>query len=187
MTSRARETITRFWTKHRTLICVLLLLLLIAVVVVAFLAVNRLGDLANAATFIEVLVVIIAAVYAYDQLREASKSRNLTAAMEMINLLGKKEIKDDIAALDELPKNPNKVKNGQWDQIYSVSHSFNRVGLLVERGLLQQDILLGMYAETIISTWNKLKPYIDHKRETKIRRYQHYFEKLNELSIEFLK
>lgn len=74
-----------------------------------------------------------------------------------------------------------------WAKANRVWTSFDHVGLLIERGLINEEIVMEEWCETIIKCWDKLKDYINQQREMRGGRYQKYFELLTTRAREYHK
>ena len=144
------------------------------------------ATLASFATVVQGIIVVIAAIYAYSQVREATRSRDLQATIELFELLGADDIKEIRRRLSTLSTKPEELSDEQWFEIEKVSNSYNRAGLLVAHGLLDEDILQDLFAETILLSWEKFSPYIQYERKRRFGRYQNYFEYLAKRSQNFL-
>jgi len=135
------------------------------------------ANLANIASVVEAVVVIFAAIYGVFQLREAVKGRNLSATIEMIELLGNDEFKDALANTVNLSKEPSQLSAKEWKVITKVAYPINRVGALMSHKMIDQEIVLELYAETINSAWKMLKPYIEYRRVKTHQRWVINFER----------
>ena len=142
--------------------------------------------LAGIATTLEAVVVTVGAIYAAIQWRESVRSRNLTVTVQMLEILGDEEIKQAIRLLRELPQEPEKLSDQDWNLVAKVSHRFSRVGLLVLHKMLEEEIVLDMYSGMIISTWERLRPYILFRRaQDDPSRWQCHFEQLAACSYKY--
>lgn len=143
------------------------------------------GTLANIATVIEAIIVLVAAIYAAAQLQEARRSRNLTATMQMIDLLGNDLFKDSLSKIRHLPSNPNKLTADEWKIITQVCYPINRVGAIIYQKMIDPTIVLELYAETISSSWRKLQPYIYYRRTQTHPRWCLNFERIANITEKF--
>lgn len=64
-----------------------------------------------------------------------------------------------------------------WLSWRPVSIAFDQVGLLAQSGMVPTWIVLDMYRDTIVNTWDTLAPYIRRERERRpFPQYQYHFE-----------
>ena len=83
---------------------------------------------------------------------------------------------------------PPYLSEAEWSDIEKTSYAFNRAGWLLTHGLLDRDMLLDMYCETIFKAWNKLCPYIVHARTARrFPRWQEHFQELARDALDYAK
>lgn len=135
--------------------------------------------LANIGTIIETVVVIIAAVYGFIQLREMLKARHFQATIELLDILGSDDVSGARHAALRVSSPAADASEAEWNDIQKASIAFNRAGWLLSHGLLDREMLFDMYCETIVKAWDKLQPYIEYAREARrFPRWQRHFELL---------
>lgn len=137
------------------------------------------STLASIGAVIQTVVLVIAAIYGYRQVREMAKARDLQATIELLDIIGSDEVTRARHATFNLLPLPPYLSEAEWSDIEKTSKAFNRAGWLLKHGLLDREMLFDMYCETIFNAWDKLRPYIVHARETRrFDRWQRHFEDL---------
>jgi hypothetical protein len=132
------------------------------------------------ATVISTLIVILAAVFAFHQLREMARARSAEAVVKIFEMMI-----DDVETRSarryvrthELPR-PGKASEETFAKMYRVWVSFDNLGIMVFEGLLPERIPMEMFHTSVIECWEKLAPHIDHERNQRGKRYQVFFEDL---------
>lgn len=135
--------------------------------------------LANIGTVFQTVVVSMAAVYGFIQLRDMLKSRHLQATIELLDILGAEDVVTARRAVHRLTAEPAEVLEADWIDIDRLSKSYNRAGWLLSHGLVDREMLLDMYCESILLAWDKLQEYIVYAREVRrFPRWQRQFQLL---------
>jgi hypothetical protein len=135
-------------------------------------------------TIVQAVVVVIALFYAWHQLREATRSRELNATIQLWTEIGAPEIRKARGyVLYELPPNCDVSKLNR-DEVSSLAVAYDRAGYMVFEELLPPKAfkaLFEFHGDDIGLVWNKIKPFVDYTRdvaEPKRPNYYKYFERL---------
>lgn len=135
--------------------------------------------LASISTILGFAVLIWAAIVALSQLKEMTKARHLDAMMQVHEMLASVEARNHRKYIyTKLKSNPEKLTAKEREHVEQVSVAFDRIGNLVEYGLVPRDVLFDSHCEVIIRIWQKLEPYILHHRQMIGGRHVEHFEKL---------
>jgi len=131
-------------------------------------------------------VVIYATIVALGQLREMAKTRHLEAMLHVYEVIGSDEARSNRRFIyAELKSKPEEITMEERDIIEKVSVTLDRIGIMVESGLIPRNELLEGHCEVFIKTWDRLEPYIRHLRQIAGRRWVHGFQWLAEISREY--
>jgi len=144
--------------------------------------------LASIAQIIEAIAVVITVIYAWGQLRAMRHEQLLGAVWEIFRELDapeKHEARNSVyrhaalfkdldhnpqATLAKLPEEAERLAN-------VVSSSFDRVGYVVNRGLIPLSLILEGFHPSIARSWVALEPYIKALRKTRYHpKHEQYFE-----------
>ncbi len=138
------------------------------------------------ATLVGAVVVSIAAVLAYLQLREMATARSLEAFSRVIDGLTTEEMSKARRYIlsNNLPP-PDEITPAMYDQMHKLWVAFDNVGIMVAFKMIPERVVLEMFHSTIIRCWQKLEPYILHERRKRKTTYQVYFEDLYHRSIRY--
>lgn len=135
--------------------------------------------LASISTILGFAILIWAAIVALNQLKEMTKARHLDAMLQVHEMLASAEARNHRKYIYiKLKSKPDKLSAEEREHIEQVSVTFDRIGNLVEYGLVPKDILFDSHCEVIIRAWQKLEPYIMHHRQLIGGRHVEHFEKL---------
>jgi hypothetical protein len=74
---------------------------------------------------------------------------------------------------------PSDLDRETWDAVERTATAFDAVGLMVHKGLVDEDLVMERYLEVIIPLWPKVKPYLEYRRAGKGGGWE-YFERLYE-------
>jgi hypothetical protein len=148
-----------------------------------------LNALSAASTVIASIVVVVAAVLAFFELKHMARDATVSALSIVLNELGIQEVSRARHSLLTYPlpkvETLSDDKADYW-RLHAVWTSFDKVGAMVHFELIPRDIILELYCESIIRCWHRLKPYIERERERLGHdQYQKYFEELYHTAVEY--
>ena len=146
--------------------------------------------IASIAQTIEAIAVVAALLYAWQQVREARRESNLGAIWEIFNELSSEEMNNarkivyqnrelyqQLADGQGLDAIPHEVRHNAT----KVANNLNRIGYVVYKGLIPEDLLLDNNKYVIARSWIALEPYVRYVREVrKEDSFLQYFEYLAE-------
>ncbi len=129
------------------------------------------------AAAIQSLVVFVAFLVAMRQIGEATRSRSLDGFIEISRELNEDSARKDRKFIyDGLSQD---LSPENFERVERIWVMFDRMGVLVEHGLVPADVALSMYFDVVIKTWIKSKNLINNKRlERDSKIYMMYFQKL---------
>ena len=116
-----------------------------------------------------------------DEIDEEAKSRQIDSLTQMFGSLDTDEASMNRKFVFTKLPDVTKASEEDWRVASKVWVSLDHVGLLVEYGLINEELVMEMYVETIIRCWIKLRAYVILERQKRGelgRRYQKYFELL---------
>jgi len=130
------------------------------------------------------LTVLTATVFGVLTLRQWRRTRQLSAAAELVHTIQTPEFNRAISRVMELPEaaDPSRVKGDQETitAIHAIAHVFESLGVLVFHRLLPLhlvDHLLGGYVR---ASWKRVKPYVLAHREGLGAMFAEWFQWLAE-------
>ena len=139
--------------------------------------------LASMATVLAAVLATAAAVFALRQLREMTRTRHLEAMLRVFEMMGGDEPRMQRRFIfTELKSSPDRVTPEERWKIEQVSVTFDRIGRLVQLGLVPEEELFAGHCEVIIRCWRRLKPYIEYHRQQLGGRHAKVFEGLATLA-----
>jgi uncharacterized protein (DUF2235 family) len=138
---------------------------------------------------IQTIAVIAALIYGWQQIRDARRESNLGAAWQIFAELSDEQQRqargyvyrhrEQFEALSQDPATLYALDRGAWDAAHSVGNTFNRIGYLVHRRLLSEDLVLEGYGHIIARCWIVLERFVYAIRERRGEdQFQKYFEYL---------
>jgi len=135
------------------------------------------------ATVGQFIVVVIALFYARRQLREVTRSRSLTATMQLLHEIGTPDLRKArtyvLERLKPISHDLSNVSEEELDMIRSIAVAYDRVGVMVEQHFISEKVLFDFQQDEIEQTWQKIKPVIKHYQTDKGRpNYCRHFEDL---------
>jgi hypothetical protein len=144
---------------------------------------NFWSSLASIATIIGAGVVIYAAFLAVSQLKEMTKARHLEAMLRVYDMIGSERARSSRRFIySELRSQPEDITSEEREKIEDVSAVLDRIGTLVEAGLVPEGLLFASHYEMIILSWDTLAPYILYRRLNLDVTYARHFEHLADLA-----
>lgn len=113
------------------------------------------------------------------QLREARSSRHLDATLAVFYDLGS----DGNRSLRRFVYNglhgdPKWYPQDTIEKVERLAGSLQRAAFLWSRSLIDEELILGMYAEAFLRSWDALAPWTEYQRRVRGERYLIDFEKL---------
>lgn len=122
--------------------------------------------LSSFATIAGAGVVIYTALLAVRQLKEMTRSRNLEAMLRVYEMISSENARTLRRYIYEsLLSDPEDISPEEQRIIEEVSVLFDRVGALVDAGLVPEDLLFQSHGRMISRIWDRLEPYISHYRQ----------------------
>ena len=134
---------------------------------------------ASITTVLGFFVIVYTVLVALGQLKEMTRTRHLEAMLRVYDIIGSHEARIQRRFIyTQLTSPPYQLSSEERDHIEDVSASFDRIGKLIEDGLVPRDMLFDSHCEMIIRCWIKLKPYIIYHRQQIGGRHVEHFELL---------
>ena len=121
--------------------------------------------IATIAVAVQAIVVVVAAIYAYRQVREAQASRRSSVALHVFEGLNQDEA---IHRRYELYKSiaPRIRSTRKKDDILlgRITNDFNATGFLLKHGLIDDELVITLYYAATIRCWEIMRPWIERQR-----------------------
>jgi hypothetical protein len=119
---------------------------------------------------IQTVVVILATIFAVSQLRENTRSRQLDAVGRILEYVSSEDIRSARKKFGKIqfPSDHSQLDEEQIEIIETVLRSWGRLALFINLSLLTQrekDVLLMSYSWPAVSNWQKVRRYIEFRRE----------------------
>ncbi|HEX8995610.1 MAG TPA: hypothetical protein VF812_06235 [Ktedonobacterales bacterium] len=113
---------------------------------------------------LQTILLIVAGVVAWSQLREAQRARYLGAIIRMFDEIGSREAYQDADAALGLPDRiedftPEELELATW-----TTRVYEQLAFLVESGMIPPEYIVPLDSRRIVWTWDALQPYIQEQR-----------------------
>ena len=126
------------------------------------------------ATCVTAIFIAIGAVFAYRQLKtantareDANKTNKLQAMLHVLDLVTRDEAayasRQWIYENADLLGNPHVFTKEQREHVENVVRAWDRVGWLVNNGLVEPDLIFDMWVGPIVLLYEITRPYIEMK------------------------
>ncbi len=148
-----------------------------------------LQDLSNFGNFVGGLGTAIALLFAYIQIRKATRAQYLSAWTILDGDLSSDRQRNARKTLHANPlPEPAAATDEQWELVSTIANCIDRVGFFVEHGFIPARIIHDRYASIIFRSWGSLKPYVEYNREVRARskRSWRYFELITKSADHYL-
>jgi hypothetical protein len=119
--------------------------------------------------------VLLAAIYYILQLKHQNRTRQMSLLMNLYSTWGsddmRKAVQGSAALEDEYKDYDTFVKkygftSQAWVDINKILWFWNGIGFLVHKGFVNMKLVLGLfYAQGVIRTWDKWKPFVEGQRK----------------------
>lgn len=116
-----------------------------------------------AAAMLQTLLLAVAGFVAWFQLRESSKTRYLEALVRMFDDFGSKEAYHYADRVLGLPKRIAEFTAEERELAIWVVRVYEKIGFLVESGMMPAEYIVPLYSRRIIWTWDALWPFIEEQ------------------------
>ncbi len=124
-------------------------------------------------TFGQFVVVLAAAAFALRQLRQLHRQNELQATLPFLAIQRSDAYFEAMAAVENAIANPPGPEF-QWQDWQTAEHwrlrwmgnLFNEIGLLINAGLIDGNVVQGSYHHHIVRAWDALLPYTALRRTT---------------------
>jgi len=128
-------------------------------------------------TALMAIAIIVAAVFAVRQLREAARARHAEVLSQIHEILGDPKVVAARQTVKSLPQNfeIESLNDQQRNAVELVTRSFDRVGFYLRCKLIPEDLVLPEYPGALWH-WQKLKHYVEHQRKAEGYEARCFFE-----------
>ena len=138
---------------------------------------------------ISVSALVVSVVTALRQQRASESSNAVTVILDVFREFRSPEMvkarRYVMQRLDPAVYDPCKGMDGLPAdlkyQAIRISHFFDQLGVLVAHDLVSRDAIVGFLGGSVLSSWDKLSPYIRGDRQVRNAEYQEYFEMLTNI------
>jgi hypothetical protein len=118
-----------------------------------------------AVALLQTLLLAVAGFVAWFQLRESSKARYLEALVRMFDDFGSREAYHHTDMVLGLPKHVADYTHDERELAIWVVRVYEKIGFLVESGMMPADYIVPLYSRRIVWTWDALWPFIKEQRD----------------------
>ena len=125
------------------------------------------------------LVILITAIFAVLQLREISRSRKVTAFMNLSQFLQREEIRRARRIL--IGTSGKSFEDWSEEEIEAAERAcstYDVAGIMVSKKLIEKDLVVNEWRDSIIKCWEAAKPMIEEYRKKRGKDFWDDFEKL---------
>lgn len=127
------------------------------------------------------LATLITLIFAALQLKEISRSRKVTAFMDLYQFLQREEIRKARGVLIGISgKNFIDWSNEEIKAAEKASHTYDVAGMMVSEKLIEEDLVVNERQDSIIKCWEAAKPMIMEYRKNRGEDFWDDFERLYE-------
>ena len=142
--------------------------------------------MSSIATVATAAIAIVAAMFALVQVREMTRTRHLEAMLRVFEMLGAEDARKQRRFIyTQLKSSPNGLSAEEQWVVEQVTVTFDRLGRLVQMGLVPREELFQGHCEVVIRAWIRLKPYVYYHRSRVGGRHGHNFEELAKSAQEY--
>ena len=113
---------------------------------------------------LQTLLLAVAGFVAYFQFRETARARYLEALVRMFDDFGSREAYQYADAVLGLPQRIQDYTAEEMELATWVVRVYEKIGFLVESGMIPADYLVPLYSRRIVWSWQALQPYIQEQR-----------------------
>ncbi len=113
---------------------------------------------------LQTVVLVVAGLVAWRQLREAQRARFLGAIIHMYDELGSREAYEDADAALGLPASIEEYTPEELELATWTTRVYEKLGFLVESRMIPAQYIIPLYSRRIIWTWDALQPFIQEQR-----------------------
>lgn len=131
------------------------------------------------------LAILITAIFAVLQLREASRSRKVAAFTDISQFLQREEIRKARRTLFEISeKNFKDWSIEEREEAEKACHPYDLAGIMVSEKLIEEGLIVKKWRYSIIRCWEAAKPMIMEYRKDRGKDFWGDFEWLYERAKE---
>ena len=137
--------------------------------------------LSAVSTAFTALVILITAILAILQLRENSRSRKVTAFISLYQFLQQEEIRKARGILIGISR--GNFKDWSKEDIEAsekACHTYDVAGIMVSKKLIEEDLVVNEWRDSIIKCWEAAKPMILEYRKERGEDFWDDFERIYE-------
>jgi hypothetical protein len=113
---------------------------------------------------LQTVVLVVAGLVAWRQLREAQRARFLGAILRMYDELGSREAYEDADAALGLPVRIEEYTPEEMELATWTTRIYEKLGFLVDSGMIPAKYIIPLYSRRIVWTWDALQPFIQEQR-----------------------
>jgi hypothetical protein len=147
-----------------------------------------LADLANVATVLSSIVVIVGGVIAVIQLKEMAKVRSLDGTLRIYEIIGSEGARRDRGHIyNQLNLHPNEITPEDRIIIERTLVFLDRVSTLINEGLVPRKVIFRSHGEIFVRTWRACAPYVHHLRQSSSPNFVLNLEKIALDTTKYLK
>ena len=143
-------------------------------------------DKVNAiATAFMALIILVTVLFAAFQLRENQKYRKATAFIGVYEFLQEEYTCKSRGILISLLKSKKNFKEWSKKEIEAcekVCKVYNFAGIMVSKKLVEKDLIVNEWRNSIIMCWEAAKPMLAEYRKSRGEEYWYNFDKLYEMA-----
>jgi len=122
---------------------------------------------ATVATIISSIAIVASAIFVVVQLRQAARDRYFAITSHLFEIWQSPEFQDDqLFLLHKLPTQSwdEFVANGRGERaeraLHRVGGFYDRIGVLIKRGLIRQDDILATVGGSAIAVWSRIEAIV---------------------------
>jgi hypothetical protein len=109
---------------------------------------------------LQTLILVIAGLVAWFQLRETAKTRYLEAIVRVFEEFGSEEAYHYADLVLGLPTRIEEYTPAEVELATWVVRVYEKIGFLVESGMIPAEYIIPLYSRRIVWTWTAVQPYV---------------------------
>lgn len=141
-----------------------------------------------AAGAVQALVVVVAAVYAYRQVRESRDTRRADITLKLLERLNdEKSTMRRRRMFQVVAKRIRRPRERDERLLSQVANEYHAIGYVLKLGLIDRHVILGLHYAAVCRAWRVMEPWILEQRRVRGTLYAEYFEYLRNEAKEYMR
>jgi hypothetical protein len=141
-----------------------------------------------AAQTVQAVVVVVAAVYAYGQVRESRATRRADITLQLLARLNDQSVTLRKRRLYRVvAKRINRPRESDKRLLSQIANEYHAIGYVLKLGLIDREVILGIHYAAVCRAWKAMEPWVMSQRAERGTLYGEYFEYLRDEAKEYMR